>query len=423
MPGEGVLDEDSVDAWGWKFADQADLENILESIGGQGLDIKETLLALKTQEENRGLADLIFQLDQVENPNQNNLVIRGYDSESGSRGGSIADPPAFWINNDTSEDSGVGDRLVNLPVYLNNPGSPEGSDYLDHVNWIDIYAPGVMDWIVDEPPSLSSDYGPDVAQEWQTSSGATPQVQSPPFPLMIAPLEEPSPDYTPTSSQEQSTPVERHLEGCLCNGCIRFSPADNPSAELSFPADMIAVANRLEALKELWILEVDIDRVHREAEIEEREIITEFNLLQGLRSRLGGPDTPELHLDMDLEAHSATSLIDIGEVHIMHLESDLEIIKEYQGPRSLASSMTEHGGSLEDLDIDEIHRAADKDVETAVKAMEARAKSAATHLMAARCIEEKRIDNWEKDTNMLELVTNETGVDLTELENKLYKPP
>ena len=110
--------------------------------------------------------------------------------------------------------------------------------------------------------------------EWLQSSPPIP-VASPPESILFPPFRTENVDQQIDQSlsgserSDQRSPVFLHLQGCECNGCNRLSPIDKSDATtLSFPVDMQTVAKRLSALKEMWLLEVDVDAVHREADIE-----------------------------------------------------------------------------------------------------------------------------------------------------------
>ena len=240
------------------------------------LDIENLLSELEKQEAEPDLAENIFNQEGMAQL----IVVKGFDSDQGSMGDSVHDPPAHWLAS-SPVDSGMDDRMVNLPVYYNNPGTPTNSDQLEYANWLDIFHPGHITW---ERDMSGSDYGPDGYMGWLDSpSPDQPTPLSPIFPVF--PPDREIEVKNPSTNPNTGTPVTKHYGGCPCNVCNRLSPqADNLSRALSFPADLKEVARKLEAWKESELLEVDVDKVHREAEIEEREIIREYQYISMIRT-------------------------------------------------------------------------------------------------------------------------------------------
>ena len=196
------------------------------------------------------------------------------------------------MSDSQTTDSGMDQRMVNLPIYYTNPESVD-SRQLEYENWLDMHQPGNAQWAAIQDAHWAA------LQEAEDSPNVS-LVDSEEFELgwinqdnFDFPLDPAQSEHSENTEPEQSnespsevSPVHIHLQGCECNGCNRLSPStDGDSLSLSFPADMNAVAARLRALKELWLLEINVDMIHKTAEIEEREMIREFQVMDTLKRR------------------------------------------------------------------------------------------------------------------------------------------
>ena len=387
FPGMSVPVGEEIDHWGWRYASQEDLDSILENIGGQPDGIGLLLQELRVQER------IPSELDNLEVRDlalPEPIVCRGFDSDSGSMGHSIADPQPYWPEPANSVDSGVDQRMVNLPIHWNNAESPNSSQ-LEYSNWIDIYAPGNMVMGPDDAPDSGSDYGPEGHVDWEDwdSSQAYSSPPFPPFPPNR------SFEYSNNNSMQLSpviTPILKHLPGCGCNGCNRLSPVQGgTSTNLSFPVDPISVTRRLEAFLELERLQVNVDEVHRAAEIEEREIITEYYYLQ----RISTPRSQDGWADMlpspsqRLPPHPSREL----DVKCITAEGKKPILNSSIQDRLMVEDLPfpDH----ESLDIDLVHEMAEKEEEESKKAYFQHNLRKATFEMVSFCTRELEIDKWE----------------------------
>ena len=275
-PDELVSAETGVDFWGWKLLEYENPEDILENIEGQPFEVNNLMDSLLEQAEQP--VELVPPRD-----NDQIQIMRGYDSDSGSFGGSIHDPSAPWLPQDTSLDSGTDDRMVNLPVYYNQHNDSISSSQLDYENWQDIFAPNLQQWGQhwDNVSDSSSDYGPLGELLGELNTSTTPSIPSlassppvsPPWPAMAA-----QPDAsTPRGLDASQSPVFVHLEGCNCLRCIRHSPGEgyaNPT--YSYPVDLAMVAKRLLAHIESVNLLVDVDLIHWNADLEVENMVAEY---------------------------------------------------------------------------------------------------------------------------------------------------
>ena len=365
FPGSGVDTKYSVDAWEWRILETPELEEILDSLGNMGLDerIEMLIQELERQEEAPQEGNLIFQ------------EIQGFDNESISLGSTVYDPPAFWIEETQTIDSGLDQRMVNLPVYHENVESIN-SEQLEFENWMDLHQPGYMaglGQLDDDTSSHAPESGDGEPVEWWQ------------FPQEIDfPLHLPDPPTPHEQDQEEdksspSTPVHIHPQGCVCMGCNRLSPlSEGGNDGLSFPADMEAVSARLRAIKERWLLEIDVDEVHRMAEIEEREIIREHRYLEQLQknSTASGNGIPTVSPVLTplpwMAEHSAT------QGHSPHKKSD-----------NWSEDTTEV------IDVGLLHHITEMEEEKLKKTHNEWLKRASTFLMVQNCIREKEIDDLE----------------------------
>ena len=212
----------------------------------------------------------------------------------------LGDPVAPWLH-DIDMDSGTDDKMVNVPVYFNNSGSSITSEELEYQNWLDLHFPGHEDEFAEpEPGSVT---GSEEWNDWSEESDPSDLFHPVSSPYLSPPVE-----LIPTSGEgtvgQQTrtnsplgtpvTPVQLHLQGCLCNGCIRYSPKDeNRSLGFSFPVNMQEVCIKLQAHVEWVNLSVDISIVHWEANAEEQELIDEF--------LTNGQNTPHNQATFDVE--------------------------------------------------------------------------------------------------------------------------
>ena len=274
-PREEVQEGNGIEGWEWRLLEYENPEDILENIEGQPFEVNTLMDDLLNQAE---------QPVELVPPRENDpQIIRGYDSDSGSFGGSIHDPDAPWLPQDTSQDSGTDDRMVNVPIYFNQHNISLTSSQLDFENWQDIFAPGAQQWDQnwEAASDSSSEYGPlgEFLGALNTSStpsnpslASSPPV-SPPWPALAVQPE----SSTPVNLTSPISPVHVHLEGCICLKCIRFSPIEGEGhGTFSYPVDLEAVARRLQAHIESVNLLVDVDRIHWNAELEEENMISEY---------------------------------------------------------------------------------------------------------------------------------------------------
>ena len=365
FPGIGVDTKHSIDAWEWRILETPELEEILDSLGNMGLDERIDMLLeeLEKQEEAPEEGNLIFQ------------EIQGFDNESVSLGSTIYDPPAFWIEETQTIDSGLDQRMVNLPVYHENVESIN-SEQLEFENWMDLHQPGYMAGLGQLDDDTSS-YAPESGDEEPVEWWQFPQEID--FPLHLPDPPEPHEQDQEEDKSSPCTPVHIHPQGCVCMGCNRFSPlSEDGNDDLSFPVDMEAVSARLRAIKEQWLLEIDVDEVHRMAEIEEREIIREHRYLEQLQknSTASGKGIPTVNPVPTplpwMAEHSAT------QGHSSHEESD-----------KWSEDTTEI------IDVGLLHHMSELEEEKLKKIHNEWLKRASTFFMVQNCIKEKEIDDLE----------------------------
>ena len=373
FPGEGVDTKFSVDAWEWRVLETPELEEILDSLGNMGLDERiELLLAeLEKQEVNPMEVDMVFQAAPV-GPD--------YDNESGSLGSTVYDPPAFWLEDSQTIDSGLDHRMVNMPVYHENVESIN-SEQLEFENWMDLHQPGYMaglGLLDDDTSSFAQNSDADEPVEWWQSPQ---ELDFLPYSLDPSGWDvEQGMDQIDQVEQVQSppTPTFIHLQGCECLGCNRLSPSVEGEAEaLSYPVDMVAVATRLRAVKERWLLEIDVDEVHRLADIEEREIIREHRFLEQIRG------TPTID---GSNASGNCSLIPPPH------KAEHSALEE---PPFQFDPDQESGDSTGGMDIGLFHHLCDIEDENHKKTHYEWSKRAATWAMVQKCIRDKEVDDFE----------------------------
>ena len=373
----------AVDAWQWRFSLENEEDSLLEELAGSQDRLELLIQHLNNSQSTTGSLE--------QNPAQLPPA-RGYDSESGSLGESIHDPPAFWLQNSQSEDSGTDDRMVNLPVYFNNPES-EDSEYLDYTNWLDLYTPGHINWVEEGgEPQSGSDYGPEHPLE-----GSTPSISSGPASPLF-PFHPPQQIISPpnmgsgnsTSESPELSPQEVHWPHCNCLGCSRFSPT-TVGGHYSFPADMEEVARRLHSYVERSNLEVQVDSLHQQADLDILEALqsspTDLSEEDDIRSAW--------LLNMDLQEDSEEYYdIDIDLIHASGTLADLEIIREHR----YNNSYLNHGDSdtpASEVDIDMIHLAAEMEEEYIKQKFWEHQKGLATAAMVEECTRQHRLRRQE----------------------------
>ena len=316
FPGDDTTPFGGVDAWEWQWLESEELELIRDNLSGQESSISELIVSLERQEADPHLAEGIF--DSIQ-------IMRGYDSDSQSMGESIHDPVAPWLWDDHPDDSGVDDRMVNMPVYRDNLDESIDSDQLDYQNYLDIFQPGHDLWGVHWEGDLSSesDYGPGEHMNWVDAPDSS-MISEPSTP----PISPPHPggggsEVELDTAGSPQTPVSVHLGGCLCNLCIRQSPLrDNPATTYSYPVDAQNLISRLKAHIELIHLSVDVGRLHHEYEAEAEGIrkeynsgfcVSEYTETERYDTGLSGASTPTLNSVSEM--YLSDTSIDIDEVH------------------------------------------------------------------------------------------------------------
>ena len=386
---QGNIPSRGVDHWSWNYLNNPNLEGLLETVGESSSHPPIEVLLSSLMEQNSGTSESIVS-QNLHTPIQ---ISRGFDNELESLAESVFDPPAFWLGASASTDSGLDGRMVNLPVYNLNADSID-SDQLDYTNWLDIYAPGHVIWEEEEANASDqgSNYGPDGYYGWLHSPSP---IQTPDFPPFIPSPPEPSQDVT---SRTEGSPIFLHLEGCECNGCTRFSPQEEGlTNRLSFPVDAEEVSARLKGVIEKELLEVDISKVHRENDIEMREIIKEHQFREQYRlSRLAEID--ELEQEFPPTSESLTT-VDIDEVHRLAYLEEEEVIRDHL-KQDVNPELQENLEALDMhlTDIDSIHANAEADEDYTRQQFWKWSRSKDTATMVARCKEEheaERLENQE----------------------------
>ena len=368
----------AVDAWQWRFSLENEDDSILEELADSQDRLGLLIQHLDSSQPRMG---------SLEQYPANLSPVRGYDSESGSLGESIHDPPAFWLQNSQSEDSGTDDRMVNVPVYFNNPESDD-SEYLDYTNWLDLYTPGHVIWEEEgAEPQSGSDYGPEHLLEDSTPSMSS-GPSSPLFPFHPQQME-PPPDIEVednTSEGSKLSPQEVHLPNCGCLRCNRFSPS-TLSGRYSFPADMQEVANRLNFYIERSNLEVQVDSLHQQADLD---------ILEALQSLPTDPLEEEdvrsawlHHMDLQ-EAQQEHYDINVDHIHAMSIAAELEIIKEHRHDDSCLDNIGLDTPASE-VDVDAIHLAAEAEEEYIKQKFWENQQGLATAAMVEECTRQHRL--------------------------------
>ena len=381
----------AVGAWQWRFLLENEDDSILEELADSQDRLGTLIQHLDSSQSIMG---------SLEQYPANLSPVRGYDSESGSLGESIHDPPAFWLQNSQSVDSGTDDRMVNVPVYFNNPESDD-SEYLDYTNWLDLYTPGHVIWEEEGgEPQSGSDYGPEHFLEDSTPSISS-GPSSPLFPFHPPQQIEPPPDIEvedTTSEGSKSSPQEVHLPNCGCLRCNRFSPS-TLSGRYSFPADMQEVANRLNFYIEHSNLEVQVDSLHQQADLD---------ILEALQNLPIDPSEEEdvrsawlHHMDLQ-EAQQEHYDINVDHIHAMSISAELETIREYRCDDSYLDNES-LDTLVSEVDVDAIHLAVEAEEEYIKQKFWENQQGLATAAMVEECTRQHRLRR--QGTNQLELPT------------------
>ena len=267
--------------------------------------------------------------------------------------------------------------------------------------------------------SSGSDYGPEAYLADGSDDDESNQMESnsPTFPFARAsPLWQGYPEEFPNVAEDEQTPWFVHFQGCECNGCNRLSPASGERASgPSYPVDAIMLSNRLKALIEKELLEIDIDQVHRAAEIEQREIITEFRFLQGMAE----------HREDELLDELIKSLESVGptDYSSAQLDESSTIMGNNKDPATPHRASAE---PLQDVDIDVIHALAEAEEEYIRSRHLEWAAGQDTIRMVSQCVLDRRIDKLEKIADEVIGVQPINGVIQdrpTEENYSLTKPP
>ena len=186
--------------------------------------------------------------------------------------------------------------------------------------------------------------------------------------------------------------------------------------------DMGEVARRLSAVLELEVLEVDVDGVHRAADIEEREIIREFRFLDSIRAREVSQAQEESGEEIDSQPAES---VNIDLVHWEAEQANQQIISEYH--RTSDSEMTRNSlsvNTVNELDIDQIHAEADADLVRIQDRFWSLSQALQTDYMVQRARLDHSIDRWEQLVNTIsECETNEATGEADARDYSLCNPP
>ena len=173
--------------------------------------------------------------------------------------------------------------------------------------------------------------------------------------------------------------------------------------------------NRLNALIERELLEIDIDQVHRAAEIEQREIITESRFLQELAER-----REEELLD---ELINSLESVDHTDYSSARPDEGSMIMSSNKDPATLHCASADPS---QDIDIDEIHASAEAEEELIRSKYLEWFAGQETARMVNQCVLDRRIDKLEEIADEVigvQPIQGATQDRLDEEDYSLTKPP